>query len=153
MTATTDHPSFPQPARRDCTVWRYLDFAKLVAMLEGGSLHFARVDQMSDPFEGSLSRAEYERWQSVARAAEAHPGSVPEYWRGRYFDVLMLNARRARQSMYVNCWHQSEIESEAMWRLYARSGYAIALRSTYAKLVGVLPAKIHDGCLVLQFHL
>lgn len=144
----TDHPSFKQPSPASCTIWRYLDFAKLVAMLEAGALYFSRVDQLKDPFEGSLSRAEFERWEGVARAAEEYPNRLPVEWRGHYFDILMQNARRARRSMFVNCWHQSESESEAMWRLYGRSGYSIALKSTYATLVSVLPGRLHNGCYV-----
>lgn len=82
----------------------------------------------------------------MAAKAEATPEQLPPEWRGRYLDVLMLNARRARLSMYVSCWHLSDHESEAMWRLYARSGYAVALQTTYERLVRALPAKIHNGC-------
>ena len=34
----------------------------------------------------------------------------------------------------VSCWHKSEYESEAMWRLYSASGQGIAIESTIEQL-------------------
>ncbi|WP_036307314.1 DUF2971 domain-containing protein [Methyloglobulus morosus] len=34
----------------------------------------------------------------------------------------------------VSCWHKSEYESEAMWKLYSVSGQGIAIESTIGKL-------------------
>lgn len=59
--AITIHPSFPQPEKPLTPVWRYMDFAKLVSLLQHGALYFPRLDRLADPFEGSLSRAEFER--------------------------------------------------------------------------------------------
>src|SRR5690242_7377308 len=40
-------------------VWRYMDFAKLIALLNDSALFFSRADQLSnaDPFEGHLPPA------------------------------------------------------------------------------------------------
>lgn len=116
-------------------------------MLQQDALHFARLDQLADPFEGSLSKVEYERWQLTAKVGEKQ-GSLPIGWHGKYFDVLMSNARRARQTMYVNCWYSGESDSEAMWRLYAAEDYAVAIQSRYQRLVQVLPEKIRNGCFI-----
>lgn len=124
-----------------------MDFAKFVALLETSSIHFARIDKLGDPFEGSLSKLEFEKLKVVAAKGEAE-NSIPAEWKGRYLEVLLLNARRSRRAMYVNCWHRSNDESEAMWQLYAPSGIGVAIQSTYAKLVDVLPKEVHDGCFV-----
>ena len=34
----------------------------------------------------------------------------------------------------VNCWHENEHESAAMWKLYIKSVEGIAIQSTYSKL-------------------
>ena len=34
-------------------LWRYMDFAKFVSMLEQRSIYFARADVLGDPFEGA----------------------------------------------------------------------------------------------------
>ena len=34
----------------------------------------------------------------------------------------------------VSCWHESEHESDAMWKLYSASGQGIAIESTIGQL-------------------
>jgi len=145
MPAITDHPAFLQPADRTAKIWRYIDLARLVALLSSRSLYFPRLDQLDDPFEGSLSKAEFDHWKEVAEAGE-RDGTLPAHWKGRYLDILLGNSRRARKAVYVNCWHLSDSESEAMWRLYSPSGQGVAVQSSYETLANVLPAKIYNGC-------
>ena len=40
-----------------------------------------------------------------------------------------------RKWTYVNCWHLSEYESDFMWKQYAGIGNAIAIQSTYQRLI------------------
>ena len=147
MAATINHPAFVQPSDFSAKIWRYMDFAKFVSFLDSSNLYLARLDQMPDPFEGSLSRAEYEHWKDVAEEGE-RTGAIPDDWKGRYLDVLLANARRTRRACYVSCWHMSDNESDAMWKLYAPSGLGVAIQSTYQRLVEVLPDKLHSGCFV-----
>jgi hypothetical protein len=121
-----------------------MDFAKYVAMLEGECLNFSRLDLLGDPFEGSLSRAEFVKWRETAQKGEAD-GLLPDRWKGKYFDVLLHNARAGRKQNYVSCWHMNVGESEAMWRLYSQSGYAIAVQSTYEALAKGLPSKYESA--------
>jgi hypothetical protein len=139
MAADTSHPVLTQPENCDASIWRYMDFAKYVALLRTKSLYFARLDKLEDPFEGSICRAEYEDIVERAKKGE-EDGRLPPDWRGIYFDVLMQAARNGRRSCYVNCWHLNEGESEAMWRLYSQSTFAIAVKSTYGRLRDVIPA-------------
>lgn len=90
-------------------VWRYLDFAKFVDLLQTSELHFTRVDHLQDPFEHALSRA---------RACKDK----------RQFGLRVE---------YVNCWFQSQFESAAMWSIYATAG--IAVRSGVDRLTRALP--------------
>jgi hypothetical protein len=39
----------------DSTIWQYMDFAKLVSILERRELFFVRIDRVTDPYEGRLS--------------------------------------------------------------------------------------------------
>ena len=144
MSADTVHPALKQPENQNATIWRYMDFAKYVALLRSKALYFPRLDKLDDPFEGSISREEYEGIIETARVGEEE-GKLPMEWRGRYFDVLMQASRNARRSCYINCWHINENESEAMWRLYSQSTFAIAIKSTYSKLRDVLPTPDEFG--------
>jgi hypothetical protein len=53
-----EHEVFDPPEDLDATIWRYVDFTKLVSLLDTKSLFFARADQLGDPFEGSYSRGQ-----------------------------------------------------------------------------------------------
>jgi hypothetical protein len=45
------HKVFEQP-QPDANLWRYMDLSKYVSMLATGSLWFARMDLLGDPYEG-----------------------------------------------------------------------------------------------------
>jgi len=42
--------------------------------------------------------------------------------------------KKAISRFGVTCWHKSEYESEAMWKLYSVSGHGIAIESTIGRL-------------------
>ena len=145
MSATRDHPAFPQPTSSDTKIWRYMDFAKYVALLQRGALYLPRVDQLEDPYEGTLTRSEFER---IKRLGDEHADKQGPNWNGKRLDEVKLGqARTARITNYVSCWHLRDIESEAMWRLYSTSSYAIAIQSRYAKFADLLP-QLHNGCFI-----
>jgi hypothetical protein len=138
MPANATHPAFRQPEDAEAPLWRYMDIAKYVSMLMSSALYFARMDKFDDPFEGSLSKAEFDKLLVTAAAGEAS-GAIPADWKGRYKDVLLANARNTIKSCYVCCWHANSHESEAMWKLYATSGCSIAIQTTYRQLWASLP--------------
>ena len=123
------HPECVPPSDPNILIWRYIDFAKFVDLLERRQLHFARLDQLGDPFEGAPSDGTV----ALLRAwEERHPFETVT---GEPFHKIMARDTHRMNSliMYVNCWHMNEHESLAMWRLYSREG--IAIRSTYQRLV------------------
>ncbi len=46
------------PVSTDTTIWRYMSFTKLIALLSQEGLYFSRCDTFGDPFEGALGRTE-----------------------------------------------------------------------------------------------
>jgi hypothetical protein len=134
------HPVFVSPADKDVQIWRYMDFTKYVAMLQDRALFFSRADQFDDPFEGASTAANLTargEWYSGPEwedeKARAALESLPKIFEG------------SRKWTYVNCWHANEVESAAMWRLYARSNEAIAIQSTFRKLKEQLPEHTELG--------
>src|SRR5437870_3042737 len=103
------HPVFAAPDDPQASLWRYMDFAKLVSLLQSGSLHFARADRLGDPFEGSYS-APFHLALETELAQALPPEAVQQ---------ATTNFHTATQGMpqriYVNCWHVNEYESVAMW--------------------------------------
>jgi len=51
----------------DAKIWRYMDFSKLVSMLEDKALFFARADAFEDAFEGSYPLANVKARQTEDR--------------------------------------------------------------------------------------
>lgn len=40
-----------------------------------------------------------------------------------------------KEFTFINCWHKNEYESDAMWKLYSKVPEAIAIETTYTKLI------------------
>ena len=127
-----EHPVFLAPKDENIKVWRYMDFTKFVSLLYKRSLYFCRVDKLGDPFEGSLTEMN----------VKARKDFIEELWTGRINNQQLAELierepkfnEKARQSMFVNCWHMNEYESAAMWKLYLKSNEGIAIQSTYKRL-------------------
>jgi len=125
--------SIPQPASEDIVIWRYMDFAKFVALLETQALFFVRVSHLDDPFEGSYPVSQ----SPLERLLERLPaGAFPD---GATVTVspspdLQDSWKVMRNWAMVSCWHAVTHESAAMWKLYAPSSSGVAIRSTVGRL-------------------
>lgn len=152
MPANVDHAVFKQPSNSDIKLWRYMDFAKYVSLLDKSALWFSRADKLSEGFEGKMGDT-FEGTLSLGNVAE-----MREYF-GNYIkedgQLLMtseevevwikvnIDSRRLpREWTYVNSWHMNERESAAMWKLYARTNEAVAIQSSYARLRDCPPSRV-----------
>ena len=100
-------------------LWRYMDFAKFVSLLEKRALFFARADKLGDPFEGSFPKKNI-----AARFASPH-FSLEE--KSKYAFVM----EQLRRFTLINCWHESNHESVAMWELYSSAQRGIAVKTDF----------------------
>lgn len=98
-------------------LWRYISLDHLANLLRTDELLFRRISCFSDPFEGSVPKAFVERRREIYEESDSHPDHLP--------NVLSAVNKRVRDSVYANCWHRSNIESEAMWEHYGNSGVAV----------------------------
>lgn len=132
-------------------LWRYMDLAKFLELLESGTLFFPRADAFDDPFEGASGRADrQEDWDrhylEFFAAAVRHPptgGSPPEeHIRAeaeRRLRDLKHGIESERRSTFVSCWHAADCESEALWRLYCPPGTGgVAIETTAGRLARAL---------------
>ena len=100
----------------DTKIWRYMDFTKFISLLDTSKLFFTRADQFEDPFEGSLPKKNVELRSQYTNHDER--SKITKHW---------------PRCIAVNCWHENEHESAAMWKLYLKSGEGVAIQSTYGK--------------------
>lgn len=123
-----EHQYFEQPRNESEKVWRFMDFTKLISLLESSSLYFSCADKFEDPFEGSYPREDVSAVEDFLRkdefSNEEQKNMIRKLWNGSNF----------RKSIFINCWHLNNHESAAMWKLYLKSSEGIAIQSTYQKL-------------------
>jgi hypothetical protein len=113
------HPAFVDPNNSNLKLWRYLQRDKLFDLLESSNLYFCRADhfQKEDIFEGSYPRLEYEYQCKRDGGKETSR---------RFYEILSKDT-------FINCWHLSEYESLAMWKLYAKDKKGIAIQTNLAE--------------------
>lgn len=217
-------------------LWRFMDFPKLVSLLERKALFFPRANELEDQFEGTWSRATLQRLEGSAeldviecdnhvalysktdkyglvlmrpyspiedpsekelfdRIASQGPSDEVMYSSygygigtivhhvptGHRFLVLgggttiiqmagvvghrlhgrdgTIEAARSFVSFWksllphtmVNSWHESEYESEAMWKLYARDKYGIAIKTNMKSLANCFVKRYPDAIGRVQY--
>src|ERR1700682_2169961 len=120
-----DHqnPIFRNAPPSEAKLWRYLSLAKLITLLHAPRLHFSRVDQFDDHFEGAWPKSDLEYW------AKKSGGVNPIYF-----------TEQMRHRVAVSCWVDSPHESAAMWRLYAPGSEGVAITTTFGKLRDLMSA-------------
>ncbi len=116
----------PEESVPDGTViWRYFNFERFVDILKTNSLWFSRPFCFEDQWEGLFPPSYVRRTRQYADA-----NGIPF----EEFDLEFRRRRlRHRYAHFVNCWHMSDHESDAMWKLYTlpREGIeGIAIQST-----------------------
>lgn len=130
-----EHPSFEAPENKNQKIWRYLDFTKLVQLLETESLYFCRADKFEDPFEGAVTYLTHEARNYIQDKGGAIQRSQQALeWNKQIAEVN----RKSRRFYGVNCWHMNNCESAAMWSLYVTLNEGVAIQSTYKRLVDSL---------------
>lgn len=135
------HPLLIQPRDIQVSVWRYLDFTKYVSLLDARALFLPRADLLGDPFEGTFGKGIPPTEPIETSGGRKSFVAAPKDHR----DELREMFRQWRSRTYVSCWHVNEFESAAMWRLYASTNEAVAIRTTYASLREALPKEAIIG--------
>jgi hypothetical protein len=109
----TSHP------QSDQSLWKYMDFPKFVSMLDHDGLYFAVLASMPDKLEGA-------------------PRRLPAGTSDSDCDRARLLFERLTRAAFVNCWHLSDDESAAMWRLYG----CVAIQTTYERLISATTSRL-----------
>jgi hypothetical protein len=130
------HAHLPLPPR-DTTIWRYMDFAKFVSMLETGSLFFSRAINLPDQWECTWSQTLIDSFKEALSKRFKDPAAREE----------RLRALMARDQICVNCWNLNPHESQGMWSLYGGTPGSLAVQSTVGRLVDSLiaPRRVFVG--------
>jgi hypothetical protein len=109
----------------DTPVWQNVSLAKLLSLFRTRALFLSRADLFEDPFEGAFSE-----------------GSLQEHekdWGSEFPENLVTMTRWLPCRSFVSCWHAADIESVALWKIYAGSEGDLAIRSTVGALQSIFP--------------
>jgi len=120
----THHKFADTPADHE-VIWRYMDLPKFLCLIETRKLHFAFIYDLPDKWEGVIDRRTTAGIQAVFASAS-----------GSAIDLF----RTVHEHMAVNCWFRGVYESVAMWSLYTKTEYGIAIRTTVGRLKEALAA-------------
>jgi hypothetical protein len=118
-------PLHVNPPPDDTPVWRYMDFTKYVDLLESRSLFIVRGNLMNDPYEGAIPKGHLQGRLNELASLQGRLPTAEEIYR---------EAHTHRDYIYISRWHASEGESAAMWKLYAKSNDAVAIKTTFGRL-------------------
>lgn len=123
---------FPEPEGADPDIWRYMNLAKLLSILDKEALYFRRLADLSDRFEGTLSEPTAEALREEVRGVSGE--DLP--------DALITLPEATRQTSYVNCWHSNSVESMAMWNQYSKM--PLAVKSTHDRFSESLGSVVEE---------
>jgi len=108
------------PDNHDLKIWRYMDLAKFIDLIEKKSLYFSTLNELKDFFEGK------------------YPSSIWNLRSEKEFKIKLEEIeRKTKTMMTVNCWNLSEDESLGLWSVYV-NGRGIAVESTIGNLINSL---------------
>lgn len=129
------------PDNESTKIWRYMDFTKLVSLLDKKSLYFSNFKNFDDPFEGEFP------YGNILRANKTLERSNKYNVKNSFSDdfirkeksksqasKLFCSARNAIHNAgnyFINCWHENNYESAAMWKLYSDLNKGVAIQSTF----------------------
>jgi len=134
-------------------LWRYMDFAKLTAMLQQQGVFFPRADTLQDRFEGAIGLARREEdWNNFyLNYFKQIVNTAPPGYQAPNLSAERIEAEAERLlrdlkasskkkgEHYVSCWHANSVESEALWRLYCPPPtIGVAIRTSVGSLWGAL---------------
>ncbi len=117
----------PGSSDKGVVLWRYLDLAKLIALISERKLYLTRTDAVKDKHEGSVTNP-------MIRARK-------EQFEGKSFNPVTLSnwLKHLKENTFISCWCMLPSESEAMWKLYCGEKHGVAITATYRDIEAALP--------------
>ncbi|MCY4402118.1 MAG: hypothetical protein OXD54_06025 [Candidatus Poribacteria bacterium] len=109
---------------------RYMNLCKYIDLLSSKTLFLPRYDNLGDSYEGCLGHIPTDifikkQTDYISRISTRplKPLTIAKEFL-EVFEPLLYH-EFLREFTFVSCWHQSEIESIPMWKMYADKGIMI----------------------------
>lgn len=129
------HKEFHAP-EDSAKLWRYVDLARYLDLLLKKQLFFSRADKFEDPYEGRYNKQGTQ--ESLKDRIEQMPVKPDTKKKAesekQIIDEVKKREAKKRTEVTVSSWHFNDHESYAMWKIYSRGSYGIALQTTFERL-------------------
>jgi hypothetical protein len=99
--------------------------------MEKNSLHFEGPERRDELLWKYLDFTKFASLINSASLYFARADQLLDPYEGSY---PLTDHHQIRKQVFLNCWHQSEYESAAMWELYSQKNEGMAIVSTFDKL-------------------
>lgn len=148
------HPCFQEP-KNNVKIWRYVNLSKFLDFIQSKTLFFARADIMRslDKNEGTLFTKRDIAIQNSLLSLDKNLklDFTPD------FSMTVEQILNSNQTLnnhneniflkenFINCWHMSEFESFAMWKVYSEN-FGVCIQSTYEKLYESFEDDTYNFC-------
>jgi len=122
------------PDDESTKIWRYVDFAKFVSILEEKTLFFTDYKQFDDPAEGCFP------YENIIKMSQVIRHVNKDITLEKSIEMAENHYRKLKEVIhrageyFINCWHMNNEESLAMWELYSDMNKGIAIQSTFKNL-------------------
>jgi hypothetical protein len=123
------------------TIWRYMDYYKLIDLFKNKYLPFVSPKLFTDNLEGAYTESNLNIFRHAILNGDASTAEIQFH----NLHHLHEDAHGFSKSIYVTCWHLAETETMSMWNCYSKLEKGIAITSTYKKLHSILDSRFLIG--------
>ncbi len=148
---THEHLHEPSPTQ---ILWRYMNFAKFVDLIQQKNLFFPSLEQLhDDPWEGLPSKQNFDPdcpiyvRKACASQEETIDNKNPnnqrhiqtaKFFFGDQFDDYLKSKKQIalnlRGTFFINCWHMNDSESDSQWKIYGDPLHSLAIVTSFERL-------------------
>jgi hypothetical protein len=138
---------FNPPNDEDAKIWRYIDFQQLYHLLNFNTLSFSSPSLFDDTLEGVLPEIIKDEICGYIKTGDRN--KIETQFNNLFFFNEKSDINKFfKERIFISCWHQSDYETMAMWKLYGGINKGIAICSTFKKLINVLNDNFYIGGIV-----
>jgi hypothetical protein len=118
------------------TIFRYLSTSQFLDLLRSNSIHFTRLDELSDPFEGygPIKNIKKEMQNAQNHQEELESLDIDESKLGDPAQRTQSRYEHTRSLSLVNCWSITHEDKLPMWKSYLQDGDGLAIKTTFGDL-------------------
>ncbi len=124
------HLCLQRPAD-DALLWRFMDLARFIAMLQSHQIFLCPITQFEDKHEGLYHPEAYTILDDpeIRKRLES---LGTDSW---FLKECIQGSTRWRERLSACCFHQGSSDSEFLWKIYSDASYGIACTMTVGELL------------------